>query len=90
MIAERTGPLIIMGDFNSEWLAGEYMVDNTMETSRLHVYKPASDDLSTYKDKRLDWIVLSNQLDFISYSAVARVLSDHKAVTASIKWRDME
>lgn len=90
VIAERTEPLIIMGDFNSEWLAGEYMVDNTMETSRLHVYKPASDDLNTYKDKRLDWIVLSNQLDFISYSAVARVLSDHKAVTASIKWRDME
>ena len=90
VIAERTEPLIIMGDFNSEWLAGEYMVESTMETSRLHVYKPDSDDLNTYKDKRLDWIILSKRLDYSSYSIEHRVLSDHKAVTASIHWREME
>ena len=66
------------------------MVENTAQTSRLHVYKPAIDDLNTYKDKRLDWIMLSNRLGFTSYGVEQRMLSDHKAVTASIHWRDTE
>jgi endonuclease/exonuclease/phosphatase family metal-dependent hydrolase len=37
VIEERAGPLIIMGDFNSEWLAEEYLVENTAYTSRLLV-----------------------------------------------------
>jgi endonuclease/exonuclease/phosphatase family metal-dependent hydrolase len=90
VIKKRAGPLILMGDFNSEWLAEEYMVENTVETSRLHVYQPASDDLNTYKDKRLDWIMLSNRLGFTSYAVEQRMLSDHKAVTASIHWREMK
>lgn len=90
VIQKRGGPLILMGDFNSEWLAEEYMVENTAETSRLHVYQPASDELHTYKDKRLDWIMLSNRLGFTSYAVEQRMLSDHKAVTASIHWREMK
>lgn len=90
VIEKRAGPLIIMGDFNSEWLAEEYMVENTVETSQLHVYKPASADLNTYKDKRLDWIMLSSRLGFTRYSVEQRILSDHKAVTASIHWRELE
>ncbi|MEH6569186.1 MAG: endonuclease/exonuclease/phosphatase family protein [Halioglobus sp.] len=90
VIAERAGPLVIMGDFNSEWLAQEYMVENTQDTSRLHVYKPESDTLNTYKDKRLDWIILSKRLGFSSYAVEHRILSDHKAVVANIHWREME
>lgn len=90
VLEDRAGPLIIMGDFNSEWLAEEYLVQNTAETSRLHVYRPASDDLNTYKDSRLDWILLSRRLDFASYVVVQKMLSDHKAVRANIVWREAE
>jgi endonuclease/exonuclease/phosphatase family metal-dependent hydrolase len=90
MIEKRASPLIIMGDFNSEWLAEEYLVESTAKTSRLQVYKPASDDLNTYKDKRLDWIMLSRRLEFNDYDIEQRLLSDHKAVTAEILWRERE
>ncbi|MEH6584180.1 MAG: endonuclease/exonuclease/phosphatase family protein [Halioglobus sp.] len=89
IIKARAGPLIIMGDFNSEWLAEEYMVQATADTSRLHVYKAASENLVTYKDKRLDWIMLSRRLAFSSYEVSQEMLSDHKAVVADIRWHAM-
>lgn len=90
VLETRAGPLIIMGDFNSEWLAEEYLVQNTAETSRVHVYQPASNDLNTYKDSRLDWILLSRRLDFATYGVEQKMLSDHKAVRANIVWREAE
>ncbi len=90
VLEARAGPIILMGDFNSEWLAEQYMLENTADTSRLHVYKPGSMDLNTYKDKRLDWILLSADLGFSTYEVEGDVLSDHKAVGASIYWREAE
>jgi endonuclease/exonuclease/phosphatase family metal-dependent hydrolase len=90
VMKQRDGPLIIMGDFNSEWLAEQYMLENTADTSRLHVYKPGSMDLNTYKDKRLDWILLSADLGFSTHKVEGEDLSDHKAVGASIYWREAE
>ncbi len=90
IMKQRDGPLIIMGDFNSEWLAEQYMLENTADTSRLHVFKPGSMGLNTYKDKRLDWILLSADLGFSTYEVEGDVLSDHKAVGASIFWREAE
>jgi endonuclease/exonuclease/phosphatase family metal-dependent hydrolase len=90
VLNQRDRSLIVMGDFNSEWLAEQYMLENTAETSRLQVYQPGSKDLNTYKDKRLDWILLSADLGFSSYQSEGEILSDHKAVSASIYWREAE
>jgi endonuclease/exonuclease/phosphatase family metal-dependent hydrolase len=90
VLNQRDGPLIIMGDFNSEWLAQEYMSENTTDTSRLHVYQPYSLVFNTYKDKRLDWILLSADLGFSAYKVEGEMLSDHKAVGASIYWREAQ
>jgi endonuclease/exonuclease/phosphatase family metal-dependent hydrolase len=87
VIEGRAGPIVLMGDFNSEWLAEEYLVEHTVNTSRLHVYKAASDNLNTYKDKRLDWIMLSRRLDYSSYATKQQMLSDHKAVVADVHWQ---
>jgi endonuclease/exonuclease/phosphatase family metal-dependent hydrolase len=87
VIDAREGPIVLMGDFNSEWLAEEYLVESTRETSRLHVYKPASEDLATYKALRLDWIMLSRRLDFTHYRVEPEPLSDHLAVVAEIQWQ---
>ncbi|MBE9538887.1 MAG: endonuclease/exonuclease/phosphatase family protein [Proteobacteria bacterium] len=84
VLSLRDNAIAIMGDFNSEWLAKEYMVENSGETKRLYVYQPDSDQLSTYKAKRLDWILLSHDLVFESYEVEQRLLSDHKAVVADI------
>jgi endonuclease/exonuclease/phosphatase family metal-dependent hydrolase len=90
VMEKRAGPIILMGDFNSEWLAEEYLVENTRETSRLHVYEPASENLSTYKAQRLDWIMLSRRLGFTRYRVEPELLSDHMAVVAEIHWKETQ
>ena len=86
VLAKRARPLVIMGDFNSEWLAKEYLVQNSSDAKRLHVYDPGSLALDTYKDKRLDWILLSYPLVFDSYEVEQKMLSDHRIVVADISW----
>lgn len=85
LITPRNNPLVIMGDFNSELLAKKYTVDSFAESSSMHVYDAENEDLNTYKDKRLDWILLSREIEFNSYRTEAEVLSDHRAVVANIK-----
>jgi endonuclease/exonuclease/phosphatase family metal-dependent hydrolase len=52
----------------------------------LSVFQPHADGLSTYGDKgaRLDWILISAELDFNSYAVFPEVVSDHYAVAAEI------
>ena len=92
MLALRTkdnsSSTISMGDFNSEWLAREYMLERFAENSPLHVFQPASKTLNTYGTKRIDWILLSKNLEFISYTVSDTVLSDHRALIAEIKYKN--
>lgn len=80
--------LIIMGDFNSEWLAREYMVEAFAENSALHVFDADNELLNTYGKKRLDWILMSKDLEFIRYRVDDAKLSDHRVVIADIKLKD--
>ena len=84
-ISSRNNPLVIMGDFNSEWLARSYTVDSFADSSEMHVYEAASEELNTYKDKRLDWILLSREIEFNTYRTEDSVLSDHKAIVAGVE-----
>ena len=85
VVRPRDNPLVIMGDFNSEWLARQYTVDSFADSSPLHVYGAAKEDLNTYKDQRLDWILLSRDISFKNYRAEEAVLSDHRAIFATIE-----
>jgi endonuclease/exonuclease/phosphatase family metal-dependent hydrolase len=88
----RDNPAIILGDFNSDWLADELVVRALASDNKLKGYRPSADDLGTYPsgDKRLDWILISETLVFISYEVLPDVLSDHKAVVAEIGFSGME
>jgi len=85
-LAGRGNPMIIMGDFNSDWLADEQVVRALAERSGLHVYRPEAGDLPTYlsSTRRLDWILISEQLEFVSFDVLPDILSDHYAVVAEI------
>jgi endonuclease/exonuclease/phosphatase family metal-dependent hydrolase len=52
----------------------------------LQVFKPHAEGLSTYGDKgaRLDWILISSDLEFDNYYVIPDVVSDHYAVAADI------
>ena len=85
-LAGRGNPLVIMGDFNSDWSADEQVVRALAERTGLHVYQPDAGDLATYsKTKRFDWILISRHLEFVSFEVLPDVLSDHSAVVAEIR-----
>ena len=85
-LAGRGNPMIIMGDFNSDWFADEEVVRSLAERTGLHVYQPEAGNFSTYRSsaRRFDWILISKQLEFVSFEVMPDILSDHFAVVAEI------
>lgn len=88
VLALRTNPTIIMGDFNSEWLKGETVIKKLLTRSRFSTYKPESSSYNTYKNKRLDWVLITKDLEFVDYKILPDVLSDHKMVIAEIRFKN--
>lgn len=86
-LAGRSNPLIIMGDFNSVEIAHQLMREEGEQGRYLHTTGDTGKPWHSYKDKRLDWILLSNELEFIEYSTYPEVLSDHKLVSARVGLR---
>lgn len=83
-LAGRNNPLIILGDFNSDWFAEDSVVREMTRQSGLQVYHPEAADLGTYGSRRLDWILISADLKFISYAVLPDEMSDHFGVSAEI------
>jgi endonuclease/exonuclease/phosphatase (EEP) superfamily protein YafD len=84
ILAERINPKIVMGDFNSSWNSGEDLLQELIHTKGLRTYLPETEDLNTYKKKRLDWIFISDCLKFKSYRTAKDELSDHQAIISEI------
>jgi endonuclease/exonuclease/phosphatase family metal-dependent hydrolase len=84
ILADRTNPKIIMGDFNTSWNSGENVLQEFTHPKGLRTYLPESEDLNTYKKKRLDWIFISDCMKFKSYRNAEDELSDHQAIVAEI------
>ena len=80
-------PLIIMGDFNADWSSDDSPVRQLANAIGLRAFRPTTQEFSTYKDiKRLDWILISDELKFIDYAVLPNIVSDHLAVVAKIGW----
>lgn len=89
VFANRKNPMIILGDFNSEWLAETSVVKKLAEKAGMWVYDPGATDLHTYNSsRRYDWILISDELAFVRYEVLPDVLSDHLAVLAEIKLKN--
>lgn len=87
-LAPLQRPLVVMGDFNADWSNPDSPTRVLARELELHAYNPGADDLGTYKgDRRLDWILISRELDFVEYTVLPEIVSDHLAVKASITWR---
>jgi len=80
-------PLIILGDFNTDWDNDDSALRAIVEDGKLKAYQPEATDLGTYKKgkHRLDWILISKDLEFVSYQVPQPVLSDHQPVQASVR-----
>ena len=89
-LSQIEGPMVMMGDFNTDWEAKESSLKSLAEQLNLSAFKPTAEGLSTYgkKGARLDWILISDDLEFSDYSVLPEVMSDHFAVAAEIVLRD--
>ena len=88
IVSARTNPTIILGDFNSEWLAETSVIKELTEKSRFITYKPEAANCNSYKDTRLDWILITKDLEFVNYQVLPDTLSDHSMIIADIRFKD--
>jgi len=90
-LAGRNMPLIVMGDFNSRWENEKDAVRQIAQRLDLSAYKPESRELLTYHttrlNKRIDWILISSELEFTTYAVWPDQVSDHLGVAARVRWR---
>ena len=86
VLSRIEGPMVLMGDFNTDWQTEDSSLKYLAEQMNLSVFEPHADGLSTYGDKgaRLDWILISPELEFSMYAVFPDVVSDHYAVAAEI------
>ena len=89
LLSERHHPSIVLGDFNSEWFSEASTVKALAEEAGFQVYRPEANNLGTYKGgtKRLDWILISKEFEFLDYRVSTDLVSDHHAVYAEIGLR---
>ncbi|MEH6636118.1 MAG: endonuclease/exonuclease/phosphatase family protein [Halioglobus sp.] len=81
-------PLIILGDFNADWSVEDSPVRDLAAKLKLRAFNPQETGLGSYKtNQRLDWILISDRLEFADYRVLPDVLSDHLAVQAKISWK---
>jgi len=87
MLPDIASPVIILGDFNTDWTSVDSSLKTIVANGNLKVYQPESTQLGTYKKgkQRLDWILISKELAFVSYEVPQVVLSDHQPVQASVR-----
>ena len=87
LLADKGGPLNVMGDFNCQWNSGEPTIRTLAAELGLHAHEPTQSTPVTFPSTgaRLDWILISPDLEFVRRDVIAETLSDHRAVVASIK-----
>ena len=87
IMASRMHPTILLGDFNSEWLQQNSVINELARKSRFTTFQPKSNAYNSYKDKRLDWILITRDMEFVSYRVLPDILSDHQMIIAEIKFK---
>jgi len=85
-LAGRSHPLIVLGDFDSDWPSEDSAVRRFADLRGLHAYQPEAQDLGIYPggNRRLDWVLLSPELEFAHYQVLPDVFSDHLVVLADV------
>lgn len=79
-------PLIVMGDFNSSWESSDSSVKKICAALDLKSFRPEEKNNSTFpfSDKRIDWILVSDQIKFLGYKTIDDKISDHLAVVSDL------
>ena len=86
VLEDRRNPRIIMGDLNSDYGGDNPLIpllENALGVSTWEPYAP----IVTFPKlhKRLDWVLVSNDIEIVSHAILSDTLSDHRAVVAELR-----
>ncbi len=91
ILREIDAPIVLMGDLNSQWHHEQDAVRLLSLQLDLHAYHPEDPTLLTFRadalKRRIDWILLSPELEFVDYRVWPDRVSDHLGVAAEIRRR---
>lgn len=84
VLEKRDNLSILMGDFNAG--SDSNAIQSLIESLDLKAYKFKRDGLETFSrfNKRFDWILISKELEYISYEVLPDKISDHNAIISEI------
>lgn len=87
VLQERGKPVIVAGDFNSDWAAGT-AVRQLADALNLSTFQPQA-DLVTFPPTggRLDWILVSSEFRIIHFKTLDLHVSDHLPIKVVLKRR---
>lgn len=85
-LKRRDRPVIVMGDFNTDWQDKDSALRYIAHELSLNPYEPENTNLDTFPTfgERLDWILVSPGIRFQSYRVIPDVVSDHRGVVAEL------
>jgi endonuclease/exonuclease/phosphatase family metal-dependent hydrolase len=80
-----------VGDFNCEW-EKESALWILAEKLDLSAFQVNAVGLITFPAsmKRLDWILISQEFEFVSYKVIPDIVSDHFGVISEIKKKEAD
>ncbi|MHC4204014.1 MAG: endonuclease/exonuclease/phosphatase family protein [Planctomycetota bacterium] len=86
LLSKRGNPLVVMGDFNCQLQDSKKVLDILKDGLSLSAYELYSEELRTFPllNRRLDWILISPELEFHNYAVLDDHVSDHSAVVAEL------
>jgi endonuclease/exonuclease/phosphatase family metal-dependent hydrolase len=84
VLAQRSNPAIVLGDFNSTWMDGEHQLQALAKSKALKTHRPDANHLYTYVEERIDWILIAEEFEFCNYYVASDTLSDHRAVISEV------
>lgn len=88
----RRRHIVLMGDFNTEWKHEKSALQFIAEELSLKTFNPTEDGLVTFpsRNTRIDWILISDRIRFVSYRVLPDTVSDHRVVVAELALNNNE
>ncbi|NND58838.1 MAG: hypothetical protein HKN49_01075 [Gammaproteobacteria bacterium] len=85
-LEKRERPMIVMGDMNTDWEGRHRVLQKLVTELGLRAFEPGNRRHVSLPSlgRRLDWILISEPLQFVRYDTLPESVSDHRAVVAEI------
>ena len=85
----RGRPLIVMGDMNCWWGRRNDALPLLVEKLGVRPWEPTLRDHATFSSRRprfrIDWVLVSPELEFVRYETLRDTVSDHLGIVAEVK-----